>query len=225
MALVEGNRALTFLAESYSGHPSTKRLIDVLPVLADALYTKATATAAVLSQGTDQPLSTGSRELLATCILELELVCAFQAVLDHTRDSALSSCYVDAVFFQAIGQEAGRDPTEIQYLAEGTQKCRGIAKYQQAKKYLHVGDPDAWLFGKEYSAIITGNALNFACISAVQPLTLLIRIRDGKWLTRYLLTGQLPTDEEQSQLRGSWNRLRGAQKKLLTELRTSAGDQ
>jgi hypothetical protein len=221
--LREHNHAFTFLVDSYSEHLCTGGLLDILPELAEALCAKANATVTVLCQPPNQPLPSASRELLTACVLDLEMAYAFQSVREHTGDSALSSCYIDAVIFQATGNEASDYPSEMQYRVEGTQACRGIGKYQRAKNHFSVADHDGWLFGKEYSAIATGSALDVALISGIQPLTLLIRIRDGKWLTRYLLTGQLPSDDEQAQLNSTWNKLRADQHRFLAELQGHSG--
>src|SRR5450631_2936459 len=92
----EHNRAFTFLVDSYAEHPCKGRLIDILPELAEALCTKANATVTVLCQPPNQHLPSDSRELLTACVLDLEMAYAFQSVREHTGDSALSSCYIDA---------------------------------------------------------------------------------------------------------------------------------
>jgi hypothetical protein len=123
--------------------------------------------------------------LLRECIFDLELVGGLDEVVAYTGDIGLASCYIDAVLFQATGKEP-TEPTEAQYLCEGTHTCRGLAKYSNAKDYFKVSDPAGWLFGKEYAAILSGSAKDIAVISAVLPHTITIRVK-GKEHTRYAL--------------------------------------
>ena len=187
--LPEGNRALAFLLKTYSEHPQISTIVEALPKLAEAFNDRAKATAKKLCATGDNPVSNENQDLLGACVLDLELASAFEAVLDYTGDASLASCYIDALLFAATGREAGGVPTDIEYRTGGTEKYRGVAKYVGAKRHFRLSDPVAWLFGKEYSAIVSGSALDFAYITAVNPLTLSIRVIDVKWLARFGTTG------------------------------------
>ncbi len=184
-------RALDIIMSSCSLHPSTGHLVKVLPDLTNSLYAAAKMTAKVMSD-IIAGMSSDHRRLLTECILDLELVSAFDEVVEYTNDFELASYYIDAILFQATGKEPSDIPTEKQYMSEGTQLCRGIAKYKNAKAYFNVPDRDGWLFGKEYSAILTGRAQDIAYIASVRPMTDSI-LTEGRRRTRYALTGKVPS--------------------------------
>jgi hypothetical protein len=139
------------------------------------------------------------KDLLAYCIFDLELFAGFDEVVSFSGDAALASLYIDALLIRATGQMPCMEVTEVEYRDEGTQMCRGIAKYSDAKKYFTTGDPHGWLFGKEYSAIMTGSPSDIAYIGAVLPASIGLRA-EGRWRTRYALTGQATTSDEREAL-------------------------
>jgi hypothetical protein len=193
------NRALDFIAVSYRDNPWTEHLLKAHPDLTSALYGDAEETAAKILTRTRADVTPDRRRLFTECVLDLELVSAFSVVEGHTGDPAIASCYIDAIVFEATGMESSRPPTDDEYRFEGTYRNRGIAKYRRAKQDFNVADPVAWLFAKEYAVIASGDALDFAYIAAVLPLTLPIRAH-GRWTTGYWLTGKLPTVAEQNAL-------------------------
>lgn len=105
---------------------------------------------------------------LSECILDLELLSIFNKTLEYAQDKALASIYVDAIIFEATGKEPGGVPSREEFEFGGTEKYRGIAKYGAAPNYFKVSSPYAWLFGKEYSRIKTGSAMDFAYVAAVR---------------------------------------------------------
>ena len=192
----KSNRALTLVTSSYAGHPATRRLIKSLPGLAVVLRHKAKQHSKKIASS---QLGYGQRQLLAECIIDIELLGGFDEVLKFTGDAGLASCYIDAVLFEATGKEPGAEPTEAQYRDEGTQVYRGVAKYARVKDHFRVPDPVGWLFGKECSAILSGSAKDVAYIAAVLPLSVGLRA-EGKWKMRYALTGKAPSQSEENAL-------------------------
>ena len=164
----------------------TTKLITALPSLADALHHEAKKQAETLRS---------SDALLAECLLDLELVGGFDRIVGFTNDNDLASIYVDAIIFCATNKNPGGIPDEMEFKATGTEQYHGIAKYSLAAKYFKVGDPIAWLFGKEYSKIVTGSPNDLAYVAPVWPLTLTAR-QKGAWITEYALTGRAPSKEE-----------------------------
>jgi hypothetical protein len=132
---------------------TSSTLIAALPNLSLILLTEARSFAKRLGVNS---------ELLAECILDFELLGLFNKVLEYTHDKALASLYVDSVIFEATGKEPSGVPSSAEFQLGGTENYRGIAKYMKAPDYFHVSSPQAWLLGKEYSRIKTGNALDFA---------------------------------------------------------------
>lgn len=192
------NRALDFIAVSFRDRPHAEHLLEAHADLTCALYADAKETAAKILVAGKVEVAPDRRRLLTECVLDLELVSAFSVVKEYTGEPALASCYVDAVVLEATGAEPSGAPTESEYRDTGTYRYRGIAKYTGSKEYFKMADPAAWLFGTEYAAI-SGNAKDPAYIAAVLPLALLIRAH-GKWITRYWLVGEAPTDAEQNAL-------------------------
>jgi hypothetical protein len=163
----------------------TSKLVTALPNLADELYSEARNWVKTLKL---------SNSLLAECVLDLELVGGFDSVATFTKDMELASLYIDAIVFAATGKTAGGIPDEWEYRDTGTENYRGIAKYSLAEQYYNVADPEAWLFGKEYSRIAIGSAEITHTVS-VSIATLRIR-KHGAWITEHALTGRVPSKEE-----------------------------
>jgi hypothetical protein len=115
------------------------------------------------------------------------------------------------LLYQATGSEAG-SPTEEELLDSVTQNVRGIQKFQAARKSMpHIGDIEAWIFGREFSAIVSGEPKDISNIVSVSPFSLIARVR-SHWHIRYLLYGVLPTEEEKQALEDAVrNRLEGTQ--------------
>jgi hypothetical protein len=59
----------------------------------------------------------------------------------------------------------------------------------------HIGDIEAWTFGKEFGAIVYGNPKGIAYILSVSPFSLVARVR-ARWHIRYLLYGTPPTRQD-----------------------------
>lgn len=167
----------------------TRLLITAVPSLVRELYSEAKGWAKELGSG---------KPLLADCVLDLELVGGFGVVADFAKDAELASIYTDALVFAATGKPVNRVPDERDYRELGTEKYRGIAKYAASGKYFNVGDPEGWLFGKEYARIVNGDA-DLAHIIAVTPTTLRIR-KLGAWIVEHALTGKIPSEEERAAL-------------------------
>ncbi len=60
----------------------------------------------------------------------------------------------------------------------------------------HISDIEAWVFGKEFSAIISGDPKDIANIISVSPFSLIAHVFVRDEHIRYLLDGVLPTEYE-----------------------------
>lgn len=209
-----GNRALSYLISHYpTPDAKLKTIIDSLPKFAGELYDLAQGSARGFLRGhTPNPLTRIARDIaaaflgasakqtaLANCIFDLQLTAVFTELSKHLDDADAASVVVDALLYQATGFEAG-SPTEEELLFAGTQNTRGIHKFQVARKSKpHIGDVEAWIFGKEFSAIVSDSPMNFAYVISVSPFSLVVRVR-ARWCIRYLLYGTLPTQEDEQAL-------------------------
>jgi hypothetical protein len=198
-----GNRALDYVLRSSSPTDvKVRRVVDMLPLIADQLCKEASASAAMLRQEFEVSNSDDSSEapLLPRCVFDLQLTTCFAEFHSLTGDPRIASALVDALLYQATGTEPS-DPTMEEFLAVGTQNTRGIGKYQTFRKEKpHIRDAEAWLFGKECSAMLLGSALDFSGIVSVSVFSLEIRAR-ASWLLRLLLTGQPPSEADRQELR------------------------
>jgi hypothetical protein len=158
--------------------PITETLITVLPGLSSALLSEAQISAKVLSL---------EDRRFVMCILDLELFGGFNKALEFTHDDELASIYIDAIVFNLTAEDPSRVPSEMDFRLGGTENFRGIAKYAKAKDYFNVSFPEAWMFGKEYSQIKTGNALDFAYVASVSPVVVTI-IEKGALLFQHMLS-------------------------------------
>jgi hypothetical protein len=210
-----GNKALDYLVAHYQPMDRKLRgLTDSLPRFADDLYRDAQYAATSLLRGhTPNRLVRAARSLaavvsggrsakqtaLANCLFDLQLTVFFAELKDYVSDNDLASVLVDALLYQATGFEAG-SPTEDELLFQGTQNTRGIHKFQVARKRTpHIGDIEAWTFGKEFGAIVSGSPLDIANIVSVSPFSLVVRVR-ARWQIRQLLYGTPPTKEDEEAL-------------------------
>lgn len=208
-----GNKALSYLVDNYPQDTKLQTVVDLFPRFAGEMYATARDAAhTLLRKHTPNPLiriakriatsvtGSGAKETaLANCILDLQLTVCFSEFSKYFGDSDIASVLVDAFLYQATGFEAD-SPTEEQLLFAGTHNTRGIHKFQIAWKSMpHIGDSEAWIFGKEFSAIASGNSKDIACIVSVSPFSLVARVR-ARWLIRYLLYGTPPTKEDEQAL-------------------------
>jgi hypothetical protein len=99
-----------------------------------------------------------------------------------------------AIGFQS-GETPGGIPTEDECKFLGTHKSRGIGKCAHAHRFYSTPNPQAWLFGKEYAAVVSGEPCDFAYVASVRSYAAHL-LASGKWATRYALTGEAPTREE-----------------------------
>jgi hypothetical protein len=213
-AFREANKALSYLLAHYSPmDPKLQAITDSLPRFADGLYREAQdAARTLLRSNTQNPLLRAVRGIsaaitgasaketaLANSIFDLQLTVSFTELKEHLGDNDIASVLVDALLYQATGLEAG-SPTEEELLFAGTQNTRGIHKFQVARKSKPlIGDVEAWTFGKEYSAIISGSPLDIAYIVSVSAFSLVARVR-ARWHIRYLLYRTSPTKEDKQAL-------------------------
>jgi len=222
-----GNRALTYLVSHYPQEAKLQTLIDSLPKFAGELYGEAREAArSLLRSHTPNPLTriaggiaaafsgaSAKKTALANCIFDLQLTVFFTELTKHLGDSDVASVLVDALLYQATGFEAG-SPAEEQLLFAGTHDTRGIHKFQIAHKSKpHIGDIEAWTFGKEFSAIVSGSPMDIAYIVSVSPFSLVARVR-ARWRIRYLLYGAHPTKEDEQALAAALKK----QEKSLQEM-------
>ena len=204
---------MSYLVSHYSEDAKLQTVVDSLPKFANELYGDARESArGLLRSRTPNPLARIARGIvaavsggstketaLANCIFDLQLTAFFSEFTKYFGDNDVASVVVDALLYQATGFEAGT-PTEHQILFTGTHHTRGIHKYQVAHKATpHIGDIEAWTFGKEFSAIVSGSPLDIACVVSVSPFSLIMR-GQARWHVRYLLYGTPPTKEEEQAL-------------------------
>ena len=193
--------------------PKLQVFIKSLPKFADELYCSAENQARTLLRGDPSNLVTritgavagtltGGRakeRLLASCIFDLHLTSFFAEFRDLIGVSESALMLVDGLLYQATGSKAG-SPTESELLNSGTQNVRGIQKFEAARKTMPlIGDVDAWIFGKEFSAIVSGEPGDIAKIVSVASFSLAARLR-ARWHIRYLLYGVLPKDKDKQEL-------------------------
>jgi hypothetical protein len=150
------NPALEFI-RSMPQNRITESLIAALPNISDALISEAKKTAKTLEV---------DDYLFVECVLDLELLGGFNKAIEFTRDKGLASAYVDAIIFSLTTSDPSAVPSEMEFKVGGTEKYRGIAKYAMAKDHYNVSFPEAWLFGKEYSQLKSGNAMDFAYVAS-----------------------------------------------------------
>lgn len=199
-----GNKALDYIVNNYADRGEKfAYLVRWLPNLAAQLSSEAKQTSENLllrvpRENGDQVFSDRSG-ILADCVLDLMLVPCFGEIAGYCGDNELASLFVDALLYQATGHET-EPPTESQVLDDGTHHTHGIAKYKIARRYItSIPDLEGWIFGKEYAAIVEGNARDLARIMAVAPLTLAYR-QCARWTVKYFLYGTLPSEDEQQKL-------------------------
>lgn len=191
-----GNRALDYILANYPDSPAISHLMQSIPTFASLLRDQADETAEILLQSGTNLVSrllskfNGKRKLLGDCIIDLMLVPCFEELAKYCGDNELASLFVDVIVFEATGCETGT-PAEAEVLDEGTQSVRGLSKYVLGRRLLRVPDVEGWMFGKEYSALLTGSAKDLAHIASVHPITIQIR-RDGKTAAEYCVYGILP---------------------------------
>jgi hypothetical protein len=198
-----GNQALEYLFDHYQPFDSRlTKLINDLPALANQLYGYAQQEAQGLSEAFKPSFfsrllcsSSNKRKLLALCILDLELCTYFSAVFSYCKDKELASLLVDSLLYQATGHEAS-SPNESQILDEGTHNNRGIHKYMLSKQqFKHIGDIEAWVFGKDVAAIYD-DPKDIAIILSVHPFSFAVRIFATNTCA-FSFYGSLPKKEEQ----------------------------
>jgi hypothetical protein len=224
-----GNRALDYLFAHYQPmDDKLKKLINDLPRIADGLYSYAQESATNFLRGYGpnplvragkgfMAIFSGARrsksKALAMSIFDLQMTIVFGALSKHLDNRDIASVLVDALIFQATGFEAG-SPTEEELMFGGTQNTRGIHKFQLAHQRLpHIGDIEAWTFGKEFSAIESGSPLDFVNIVAVSSFSLIMRVR-ASWLIKYILYGTHPTKQDEESLKTALDKQKEDLKKL-----------
>jgi hypothetical protein len=188
-------------------------LVESLTTIADELYHDSQAAArSLLKANTRNPLIRIVRGVvmlsgsltprgitLTNCIFDLALTSYFNEVFQYIQDKKVASVLVDALLYQATGYEPS-SPTLDDILDLGTENARGIHKFQLAHEAMpHIGDIEAWIFGKEFAAIMVNDPGNLAHIIPVAPFSLIFRAK-ARWRIRYLLYGTLPTRQEREAL-------------------------
>jgi hypothetical protein len=215
-SLRAGNSALECLLFLYSPmDPKLQALTDSLPKFGDELYRHALDEAgALLRSHTPNPLKRVAREiaaavsgestkqtLLANCIFDLHLTVFYLVFMEHLGDSGSALALVEALLYQANGSEPASPADDEKAVSDAcTQDVRGINKFQVARKTMaHLGDVEAWIFGMEFSAIVSGEPKDIAKIVSVSTFCLATRVH-ARWRIRYLLYGVLPTEEDKEAL-------------------------
>jgi len=194
-----GNRALNYVLAYYPDNPTVSHLMQRIPTFASLLRDHADETADTLFRSGTNLISrllskfNGKRKLLRDCIIDLMLVPCFDELAKYCGDNDLASLFVDVIVFEATGSEAST-PTESEVLYRGTQQARGLPKYVLGRRLIAGSEIEARMFGREYSALLTGSPLDLAVVVGVQPLTILIR-GYGKMVAEYCLYGTLPRED------------------------------
>jgi hypothetical protein len=217
------NRALDYFVSHHSPlDPKLQTFIDSFPKFADDLYCSAEDEARYLLREkryllrlcTPNPLKRLARgiaaavsgrkskqRLLADCIFDLHLTAFFTVFMEHLGVADGASALVDALLYQASGSEPASPTEDEQAVSDATtENVRGVHKFVVARKTLaHLGDVEGWIFGREFSAIISGDPRDFLPASSVHTSSIYTRAR-ARWHIRYLLFDVLPTDEEKQAL-------------------------
>lgn len=202
-----GNQALEYLFDHYYPLDSKlTKLVSDLPALANQLYGYAQEEAQGISQAFQSNLlvrlltalgksSSNKRKLLALCIFDLELCTYFNEIFAYCGDKELASLLVDSLLYEATAHEAS-SPNESEIFDKGTHNTRGIHKYLLSRQqFEHIGDIEAWVFGKEVAAIY-GNPKDIAIILGVSTFSIAVRIY-SKNMCAFSLYGSLPKEAEQ----------------------------
>jgi hypothetical protein len=189
--LRKSNPALEYL-KSQPQNAAITKLIQVLPSLAAELVSDSKRVSRTMAQG---------KRRLTQCVFDLELVGGFDRIMEFAGSREIASAFADALVFEAFKENPSAVPTEEDYRFFGTERFRGIAKYALAPRYF-PGDAVAYLFGKEYAKVVSGNALDFAYIASSGPMTINIR-KWGAWIIDHSLTGRSPSQEEIDALNAS----------------------
>jgi hypothetical protein len=144
----------------------TSRIVKAVPGLAGELLTRAREEAMNFN---------GAADLYLDCVLDLELTGAFQRALAFCKDAALASLFVDALLFEATGNQS-TVPEDLDVMASLTHLYRGVGKYVIAKSTLALPPSELplWVFGTEYAAAM-GCPLNPIRVLEVRPAALQIR--------------------------------------------------
>ncbi len=218
---------MNYLVAHFPQDAKLQTVVDSLPKFAGELYADAQEAARTLLRShTPNPLTrivrgivaavsgaSAKQTALANCIFDLQLTVFFSEFSKHFGNNDVASVLVDALLYQATGFEAA-SPTEEQLLFAGTHDVRGIHKFQVARKSKpHIGDIEAWTFGKEFSAIVSGSPMDIAYIVSASPFSLVARVR-ARWHIRNLLYGTLPTKEDEQALEAALKK----QEKSLQEM-------
>jgi hypothetical protein len=154
----------------------------------------ARAIAAAVSGGSSK------QRLLADCIFDLHLTVFFTVFMEHLGDAAGASALVDALLYQVHGSAKASLTEEEAVSDAATQNVRGIHKFQVARKTLaHLGDVEGWIFGREFSGIISGDPRDILPIASVHTSSLYTRAR-ARLHIRYLLYGVPPSEEDKQAL-------------------------
>ena len=221
-----GNTALSYLDILYPRDAKVQTVINLLPKLSGELYNDAQEAARLLlhshapnllariGEGIAAAVSGASTKetALANSVFDLQLTVVFSEFADHFGDTDVAWLLVDALLYQATGFEAD-SPTNEQLLYAGTHDTRGAQKFCIARKIKpHLEDVEGWIFGKEFSAIVTGSPLDLAYITSVAPSSVEMRVH-ARWIIRYVLHGTLPTEKDHQVLKSllaTWHEKRRA---------------
>ncbi len=200
----KSNPALEYLRSQPQSQTITT-LIQVLSPLTAELVLDAKKYSHALAPG---------KHRLVPCVFDLELVGGFSKIMEFAQRREIASAFADSLIFEAFGKSPSAVPTDEEFRFLGTEKYRGIAKYALAQKYFSMADTDAHLFGKEYSKVVSGDAMDFAYIASSRPMTLSIR-KWGAWTIEHSLTGRSPSKEEIDSLKAAEDRAYQALDALL----------
>jgi len=141
----QSNIALQMLREDKT-YEHTPRMVKAVPDLARQLLTRALEEAANLN---------GAANWYSDCVLDLELTGAFHRVLEFCNDAALAALFVDALLFEATGNQP-TVPEDLDVMSSLTHLYRGIGKYVIAKSTLALPPAELplWVFGSEHAAAV-----------------------------------------------------------------------
>jgi hypothetical protein len=160
------NTALQLLKQDQT-YEHTDRMVKVIPELANQLLSTA------LEESTRVQ---NAQSWYGDCVLDFELTGVFHRALNFCRDAALASLFVDALLFEATGQQP-TVPEDLDVMSSLTHLYRGIGKYVIARSTLQLPPSELplWVFGSEYAAGL-GSPLN--PIRVMEARTRAIEIRE-----------------------------------------------
>jgi len=194
-----GNRFLEYIVANHARTPEIDRAVAALPVASRLLWEKAVElireSFLIWNAGVEDA---GKQAMLTVSLFDFFLIEFFNEMklLVGAHDAA--SLLTDAALFQGMGLEP-QVPDEEALRKGTTSDFRGLPKYAAfASSHPHIKDKSAWLFSKEASVVLTGDADIGVMMMMMGAPVLLYRFY-ARGITRAVLYGE-PRDHAKEQL-------------------------